>query len=367
MDIRKNVSLAQYTTFGIGGPADEFVVVKSSDELIEAIQYAKSKNIPFFVLGTGANILVGDKGFRGLVIKNEASKFVIASDSEAISIDKIATSPSASRLAPESTQGAAKRALRIPRNDNSILFTAESGAVMSDLIEMTMQKGLSGFEHFAGIPSTIGGALWQNLHFLSSNRKETMFIGDILESAQILPIPIDKIATSPSASRLAPESTQGAAKRALRIPRNDVLETRIVNKSYFHFGYDTSSLHTTRDVVLSAMFVLSPEDPHVIQERITANLLWRQEKHPEDATSCSAGSIFRKIKDRGAGRLIEQVGLKGHTIGGAKISDRHANFIINTGGATARNVVDLIDLVKKKVYDDLGLKMELEISLVGEF
>src|SRR5260221_491503 len=263
MDIRKNVSLAQYTTFGIGGPADEFVVVKSSDELIEAIQYAKSKNIPFFVLGTGANILVGDKGFRGLVIKNEASKFVIASDSEAISIDKIATSP--------------------------------------------------------------------------------------------------------SASLLAQESTQGAAKRALRIPLNDVLETRIVNKSYFHFGYDTSSLHTTRDVVLSAMFVLSPEDPHVIKERITANLLWRQEKHPEDATSCSAGSIFRKIKDRGAGRLIEQVGLKGHTIGGAKISDRHANFIINTGGATARNVVDLIDLVKKKAYDDLGLKMELEISLVGEF
>ncbi len=294
MDIRIEVQLAPYTTFNIGGPADLFVEVSSVDELLEAVDHAKKKNILFFILGAGANILIGDKGIRGLVIKNNAGTFSVDGSS----------------------------------------ITVESGALMSDLIGFTEKKGLSGFEHFAGIPSTVGGALWQNLHFLSPDRTKTLYIGDILKSAEIL-------------------TEEG--------------EKKVVDKEYFAFGYDTSILHTKKDIVLSATFALTPKTQEEIIQTIDENLAWREAKHPENAARNSAGSVFRKIEGYGAGRLIEQVGLKGYNIGGAKISDKHANFIINTGDASAKDVKDLIELVKKKVKEEMGLDMQIEISLVGEF
>jgi UDP-N-acetylmuramate dehydrogenase len=294
MNIQENVTLAPFTTFHIGGPAEQFIEARSQDELAQAVIYAQKKTLPYFILGTGANILVGDKGIRGLVIKNEANKFSV---------------------------------------DDSLL-TADSGAVMSDLIGFTAKKGLSGFEHFAGIPSTIGGALWQNLHFLSPDRSKTLFLGDILASAEIL-------------------TEKG--------------EKKTVDKDYFQFSYDSSILHTKKDVVLSATFQLTPLDEAELEHRIDENLKWREEKHPQNAAHCSAGSVFKKIESHGAGRLIEQVGLKGHQIGGAQISERHANFIVNTRDATAKDVLDLINLVKEKVKQELGLEMQLEISLIGEF
>ncbi|MDE2025738.1 MAG: UDP-N-acetylmuramate dehydrogenase [Patescibacteria group bacterium] len=294
MTVAEHVFLAPYTTFHIGGPADYFTSVGSQNELIEAIQWARQKGIQFFVLGTGANILVGDKGFRGLVIKNEA------------------------------------RNIKVENNH----VTAESGTTIAELINLTVQQGLSGFEHFAGIPSSVGGALWQNLHFLSPDRVRTIFISEILDTACIY-------------------SEQG--------------ETQSVGKEFFKFGYDESILHYSKDVVLSATFVLSSENTSILNQRVAANISWRQEKHPEHATECSAGSVFKKIEGYGAGRLIEKVGLKGMQIGAAKISEKHANFILNTGKATATDVRQLISLVQEKVLGELGLHLEKEISFVGEF
>ena len=294
MNIQHNVLLAPYTTFHIGGSADEFIVVYTADELVEAVAYAKKKNIPYFILGAGANIVISDKGFRGLVIKNEAKAYTL--------------------------------------DDTRI--TAESGVVMSDLIGFTAKKGLSGFEDFAGIPSTVGGALWQNLHFLSSDRTKTNLIGDLVEKAEIV-------------------TEEG--------------ERKIVGKDYFGFGYDKSILHTRKDVVLSVTFLLKKEDSTKIENTIDENLKWREEKHPENAMHCSAGSVFKKLEGYGAGRLIEKVGLKGYQIGGAKISEKHANFIINTGNAKASEVMELINLVREKVKAELGLQMEPEIGFVGEF
>ena len=294
MEIREHVTLAPYTTFGIGGPADFFVEVFSEEELIEAISFAREKGLKVFLLGTGANILIGDKGFRGLVIKNDASKMVL--------------------------------------EDN--ILTAQSGATVADVIDFTVEKGLSGFEHFAGIPSSIGGALWQNLHFLSPDRLKTVYIADIIMGAKIL-------------------KADGTIEH--------------VGKEYFAFDYDYSKLHDTHDVVLSATFTLTEEDLQRLQERVIANLQWRDEKHPTDAVKKSAGSIFKKIKGYGAGRLIEQVGLKGKMIGGAKISDKHANFILNENNATAKDVKGLIDLVKQKVKQEIGVDMKTEISFVGAF
>ena len=140
-----------------------------------------------------------------------------------------------------------------------------------------------------------------------------------------------------------------------------------VDASYFKFGYDYSILHDTHDIVLSATFKLISKPKKEIEKTIAANLTWRKEKHPENAVTTTAGSIFKIIEGHGAGRLIEKVGLKGYTTGGAKISEKHANFIVNTGNAKASDVRLLIDLIQKKVKDELGLLLQTEISFVGVF
>lgn len=294
MQPQQNILLAPYTTFHIGGPADYFTVVHDLSELKEAVEWAKKNNTEYFLLGSGANILVSDKGFRGLVIKNEATAYEF---------------------------------------DGNILI-AQSGATIANLIELSKKESLSGLEDFAGIVSTVGGALWQNLHFLNFDRSKTVYIADILEGASIL---------------------------------HENGSTAEVDKAYFQFGYDQSVLHKSKDIVLSATFRLFPLPAEKIQETINANILWREKKHPKNAPNCSAGSIFKKIEGQGAGRLIEKVGLKGKIIGGAQISDVHANFIVNLGNATSQDVVDLIRLVQTTVMEQLHLDLEPEISFVGEF
>ncbi len=292
--LQENVKIAFYTTYKIGGLADYFVVAKTKEELIHAVKVAREKNVPYFILGTGANILFSDKGFRGLVIKNEAGK--------------------------------------IDMQGNKV--TVDSGVQIADLIEVTMKNGLSGFEHFAGIPSTVGGALWQNLHFLAPDRKSTFFIESIFHAAEVL---------------------------------DESSNVLTVDKEFFQFGYDTSILHTRKLIVLEASFLLYKGEIEQIKRQAEENIKWRMEKHPPLSTEPSCGSVFKKIEGVGAGRLIEQVGLKGHKIGGAQVSEKHANFIINTGTATAQDVLSLISLIQKTVKEKTGYILETEISLVWEF
>ncbi|AEN74411.1 UDP-N-acetylenolpyruvoylglucosamine reductase [Rhodothermus marinus SG0.5JP17-172] len=296
--VQRNVPLAPYTTFKIGGPADLFFEAHTRDELAEAVQIARTLSIPYFVLGLGANILVGDRGFRGLVIRNRAR---------------------ACRLLPGHR------------------LWAESGAVVyPDLIETAVEAGLSGLEHYVGIPSTVGGALWQNLHFLSPppKRERTVFIEEVLAEAEIL-------------------TAEG--------------KRRLVGPDYFRFGYDYSILHERDDIVLAATFQLSPGDPARMREVMAANLAWRRERHPPLETEPSAGSIFKKIDGIGAGRLIDQCGLKGTRIGDAEVSPRHANIIVNRGKATAAQVRALIAYVQQVVEARTGYHLEPEIRFVGEF
>jgi UDP-N-acetylmuramate dehydrogenase len=291
--------LAPYTTFRIGGPADLFFEPRSADELTDAILAARRLGVPFFLLGLGANILVGDKGFRGLVIRNQARGIEIF---------------------PATGQ-----------------VRAESGAVVyPDLITATIDRGLSGLEHYVGIPSTVGGALWQNLHFLSPApaRERTMFIAEVTREAEVL--------------------TAGGERRS-------------VDAGWFEFGYDTSVLHHRPDVVLAATFQLAPEDPERLRRIAAENLEWRRERHPPLDTEPSAGSIFKKIEGIGAGRLIDECGLKGVRIGGAMVTRRHANIFVNAGGATAADVRALIAHVQEVVESQTGYRLEPEISFVGEF
>ncbi|TAK29522.1 MAG: UDP-N-acetylmuramate dehydrogenase [Chloroflexota bacterium] len=287
--------LAIHTTYRIGGPADLLYVATTAQELQDAAMSARELGVPCFVLGMGANILVGDRGIRGLVIKNRG----------------------------QAVQFLGENRVR-----------ADSGVVVRDLLEETVARGLSGLEHFAGIPSTVGGALWQNLHFLAPDRKSTLFLGDRVEEARIL-------------------DEQGMVCT--------------VHRDYFRFGYDDSILHHRQDLVLDVTLRLEPASAQTIEQVIQSNLHWRWQKHPDLVAFPSAGSVFRKAEGYGAGRLIDQCGLKGRVIGRAQVSPKHANFIVNLGGARASDVLSLVDLCQREVRTRFGIELELEIMRVGEF
>ncbi len=295
--VRRDIALAPLTTFKIGGPADFFYEAGSADELAAAVASARMYDVPHFVLGLGANILVGDGGFRGLVIQNAAAKHRLESDGR--------------------------------------LWT-ESGAVFRDLILASVRQGWSGLEHYVGIPSTVGGAIWQNLHFLSPapERSRTMFLAEVFESCEIL-------------------SEEGVRKT--------------VDADYVKFGYDDTVFHHRRDVILAATFKLSRGDSAVMHRVMQENLSWRGAKHPWLEWHPSAGSIFKKIEGVGAGRLVDQCGLKGHRIGDAQISHMHANILVNLGAATAKDVRALITLAQQSVRERFKVELEPEIAFVGDF
>ncbi len=295
--LRTNIPLAPFTTFKIGGAADVLYDATGADDLANAVGAARGAGIPFFVLGLGANILVGDRGFRGLVIRNTAAGL----------------------------QFPAPNAIR-----------AESGAVMADVIRVAVERGLSGLEHYVGIPSTVGGAVWQNLHFLSPApaRERTMFIEEVTQSVELL---------SPTGARLT------------------------VSGREMDFGYDTSRLHHSGEIALAVTFDLSKGSAADMHRVMQENLSWRGSRHPWLEHHPSAGSIFKKIEGVGAGRLIDQCGLKGHTVGHAQISHMHANIIVNLGGATAAEVRALIAFAQKAVFEKFGQKLEPEIGFIGEF
>ncbi len=296
--VERDVPLAPFTTFLIGGPADLFYRARTADELASAVLAARELELPHFVLGTGANILVGDKGFRGLVIRNEVQGI------DFLPGDRV-------------------------RVGSGVL-------VFHDLIGATVARGLGGLHHFVGIPSTVGGAIWQNLHFLSPapERERTIFIEEVVESCEIL-------------------SAEG--------------ERRTVDREYLQFGYDYSILHDRADIVLAVTFRLEPRPDEELRQVMADNLAWRDERHPDLWLYPCAGSIFKKIDGVGAGRLIDECGLKGHRLGNAAIFHKHANIIVNLGGATAADVRALIDLAQSTVQRELGYELHPEIGMIGDF
>ena len=295
--LQTDVPLADKTSFRIGGPAAFFISVRTPEALAVAVRVARELDIDYFLLGRGANILIGDRGFPGLVIANQA-------------------------------RGVDVRASQV--------IAASGALIYPDVIDAAVAHSLSGLEHYVGIPSTVGGALWQNLHFLSPApaRERTMFIGEVLASAELLTADNRRVT---------------------------------VDADYFEFGYDQSVLHTRDDIVLSATFDLESAHGESLARVMEENLRWRAERHPPLDTEPSAGSIFRKIEGIGAGRLIDEVGLKGLSCGGAQISPRHANIIVNNGGARAADVCALIMHAQKTVQAATGYWLTPEISFVGDF
>jgi UDP-N-acetylmuramate dehydrogenase len=287
-------ALAGMTTFRIGGPADLVVRVETADEMVRALQLVREQGLPHHLLGRGANVLVSDAGLRGVVIHNAV--------------------------------------MGVEWMDDRSIRVGAGVETFPHLTDLTVARGLGGLHHYVGIPSTVGGALWQNLHFLAPDRSRTCFIEEVLAGAEIF-------------------TAEGQRRR--------------VDRDYFAFGYDDSILHHRPDVVLSADFRLEPAPVDELRAVVRANLEWRDERHPDLWLYGSAGSIFKKIEGIGAGRLIDQCGLKGRVHGAAQIFHRHANIIVNLGGAGSDDVRFLIDLARDTVLRETGYELEVEIGLLG--
>lgn len=308
-NVKKNIPLAQYTSFKIGGPAKYFYVAKDKDEVKKALRVVKDLKILYYILGNGTNILVSDKGFDGIVIKAQDTSFKIEGD----------------------------------------YIIAGCGISIGKMVNESVKAGLTGLEWLVGIPGSIGGGIYGNAGAFGHA------VGEKIEKIEILD------------------------------PKD--LSTKWINREECKFSYRDSAFKESSYIILEARFKLEEGDKEKSKEMVK-DYTKKRGHHPVKYPS--AGSVFKnpliernqkafekisakfpeaeKFKETGkipAGWLIEEYGLCGKKIGGAMISKEHGNFIVNTGGAKATDVIMLISLIKQKIRVNFGIQLEEEIQYVG--
>ena len=314
-----NEPLARHTTFHIGGPADLYAAVSNIDQLERLTQTAATLNIPITIVGGGSNILVSDAGVCGLVIANHTRDFGLTiADCGLEDLNSQFATPA---LAPKRSAGASVRNWQL---------AAASGVALAGLARWTVKNGWTGLEWAVSVPGTVGGAVIGNAGAHG---------GDIAGNL---------------AWALVAYPGQGR---------------RLLTKDDLQFAYRSSILKRQIAagetlVVLAAGFQLQPGAVAEATARADGYLAKRRASQPVEP---SAGSIFRNPPGDHAGRLIEAVGLKGYRIGGAQISPRHANFIVNVENARADDVIDLIDLMRNRVFEQFGVELIPEILFVGDW
>ena len=281
--------MKNHTSFKIGGKADEFIKIDSEQELIQAITYAKEKNIPITILGNGSNILVSDKGIRGLVIK--------------INI----------------------QTLKLEKKQEYIEIIVGSGYKTMALGVKLMNEGISGFEELSGIPGSIGGAIYMNAGAYGKEIKDINITTKCMD-----------------------------------------YDGKIFNLSNEEqkFKYRSSIFNEKKYIILETKLKLNYGKKEDIKKKMDEYLASRKEKQPIEYPS--AGSTFKRQEGIITAKLIDECGLKGFSIGGAKISEKHAGFIINYNNATAKDVLNLIKYVKDKIYEKYKIKIEEEVKIVGD-
>jgi UDP-N-acetylmuramate dehydrogenase len=294
--------LARFTTMRVGGPADLFATVHNIHELRAILRFARSRGIPFTVLGRGSNVVIADAGIRGLVVQNRA----------------------------EGSKVDGER------------YQAEAGVPMARAATETQRAGLSGLEFGLAIPGTVGGAVWANAGAHESD------VASIVESADVL-------LADGTERRLAIDEL-GLGYRESRFKRPAGTDAAS--------GGAASGGAAPDDFVLAATFRLQPADEATIKLRLDEIRRWRQAHQPLGLPS--AGSVFRNpASGPSAGALIDELGLKGRRIGGAAVSEKHANFIVNDQKGTAADVRALADEVRAEVLARTGTTLEFEIVFLG--
>ncbi|HOL13772.1 MAG TPA: UDP-N-acetylmuramate dehydrogenase [Bacillota bacterium] len=285
--------MEKHTTFKIGGPSDIFVLPKSIEDLQKVLQLigeTQSRTgvtVPLMVIGAGSNLLVSDKGIRGVVVK----------------IDK-----SFSNISIEGTT-----------------VTCGAGAALSDVSKTAGSAGLSGLEFAVGIPGNVGGALVMNAGAYGGEIK------DVISTA-----------------------------KAMDMEGNIIQLT----KQDLHLDYRHSVFMEKRLIALEATFSLERGDREGIARKMEDLTERRTSKQPVDMPC--AGSVFKRPPDNFVGPLVEKAGLKGYRIGGAEVSTKHAGFIVNVGGATCQDVLDLIKFIQATIKEKFDVVLEPEVRVVGE-
>ncbi|MBD2090303.1 UDP-N-acetylmuramate dehydrogenase [Microcoleus sp. FACHB-1515] len=288
--IKAQVSLANYTSWRVGGLAEWYVAPRDAADLWPLLEWAKSEALPVTLLGAGTNLLISDRGLPGLILGTRHLRFT--------------------RFDPETGQ-----------------VTAAAGVPIARLAWQAAERGWQGLEWAVGIPGSVGGAVAMNA---GAHRSET---ADILLNAQV-------------------------------ISQTGTLES--FDRDRLGFRYRTSILQGSGQLVTQATFQLQPgADPQQVIAETTAHLDARRATQPYHLPSC--GSVFRNPDFRTAGWLIEQTGLKGYSLGGAQVAERHANFILNCGSATATDIFQLIRHVQTKVEESWSVRLEPEVKMLGEF
>jgi len=287
----KNVKIeepmSKHTTFRIGGPAQYFVMPETIEELGQIVLLCQAENVPYFVVGHGSNLLVGDKGMRCVVIQlcSNFAHYKIEGDR----------------------------------------VYAQAGVMLCKLGQVTRDASLAGFEFAAGIPGTLGGAVVMNAGAYGGEMK------DIVESVQLM------------------DSNGNLIEKS-----GDEME----------FSYRHSIVEDGKYIVVGATLKLAHGDMNLISERMEELSVARKTKQPLEFPS--AGSTFKRPQGYFAGKLIMDAGLRGYQVGGAQVSEKHCGFVINKGGATAQDVLCLVEDVKKKVYEEFQVELEPEVKMVGD-
>lgn len=281
-------AMSRHTTFKIGGPADYFLMPDKDTDVGRIVKICKESAIPYFILGNGSNLLVGDGGYRGAVIQ-------IYKNMSAVTV--------------EGTE-----------------ITVQAGALLSSVAAAAKNAALTGFEFAGGIPGTMGGAVVMNTGAYGGEMKDVLTEVTVMdEEGEIVTLPADKL----------------------------------------ELGYRTSIIKTAGYIVLEAKLQLKEGNPEVIRETMKDLTIRRTTKQPLEYPS--AGSTFKRPEGYFAGKLIMDSGLAGYQVGGAQVSEKHCGFVINAGGATARDVRTLMDNVRDIVYKKYGVTLEPEVKFLGDF
>ena len=288
-NLKRDVILAPYTTFNIGGPAQYFYNATNPRELIKAYDLAAKNDIRFFILGGGSNVLFADEGYAGLIIRDGTGETLIDGDT----------------------------------------ITAQAGVAYDRLVDIATEHSLAGLEFAAGIPGNVGGAVYGNAGAFGGS------IADILTSAVIY---------------------------------DPVSGVKIVDADYFKFAYRHSGLKSKFELILSVSLKLSSGEKSQIADKVNEHRQLRKTKHPDYKVQGCAGSVFKNIKEPEllpAGKLLEEAGVRGMSVGGAEIYHKHCNIIVNAGSATASDVKQLAKMMRQKVKDKFNIDLEYEILMIN--
>ena len=280
--------MSRHTTFCVGGPAKYFVIVETKEQLSKLVKYLNIVDREFFLLGNGSNILVSDKGYKGVILKLKGEF---------------------ERIEVSGTQ-----------------ITCGAAALLGQVSRYALESSLTGMEFASGIPGSIGGAIVMNAGAYDG------------EMSQI----------TKSVTVVSPEG-----------------ELMTLDADTMEFGYRTSILKKYKYIVTSVVLELKTGDKESIGKLMSELNMRRRDKQPLEYPS--AGSTFKRPEGYYAGKLIMDAGLRGFTIGGARVSDKHCGFVINQGNASASDVYDVICQVTETVKEKFGVKLEREVILLGDF